>query len=135
MRATLIAVLWPDNNCSSLSFILTVLCALHRTLPLCPAWPVCSTPITSTDLIVSRALRTVDRSQDLGLRMLKQPTNKQMDFYYSKLLGKDWQQQLEQVRVGWAGVLWEGVGRVCVGCVLVCVGGCVGRVDVGCAAV
>jgi hypothetical protein len=46
---------------------------------------------------VSRALRTVDRSQDLGLKMLKQPTHKQMDYYYSNLLGKDWQQQLEQV--------------------------------------
>lgn len=48
-------------------------------------------------LVVSRALRTVDRSQDLGLKMLKQPTHKQMDYYYSNLLGKDWQQQLEQV--------------------------------------
>jgi hypothetical protein len=47
---------------------------------------------------VSRALRTIDRSQDLGLKMLKQPPHKQMDYYYSKLLGKDWQQQLEQVR-------------------------------------
>lgn len=48
-------------------------------------------------LIVAKAMRTVDRSQDLGLKMLRQPTHKQMDYYYSRLLGKDWQQQLEQV--------------------------------------
>jgi hypothetical protein len=47
-------------------------------------------------LIVAKALRTIDRSQDLGLKMLKQPTHKQMDYYYSKLLGEDWQKQLEQ---------------------------------------
>lgn len=28
--------------------------------------------------------------------MLKQPTHKQMDYYYGKLLGEDWQKQLEQ---------------------------------------
>lgn len=57
---------------------------------------------------MSRALRTIDRSQDLGLKMMKQPTHKQMDYYYSKLLGEDWQQQLEQV----------------------CLAGCIGRVSV-----
>jgi hypothetical protein len=46
-------------------------------------------------------VRTIDRSQDLGLRMLKQPTHKQMDYYYSRLLGQDWQQQLEQVGAVW----------------------------------
>ena len=49
---------------------------------------------------MSRALRTIDRSQDLGLKMMKQPAHKQMDYYYSKLLGADWQKQLEQVGVG-----------------------------------
>jgi len=46
---------------------------------------------------VARTLRTIDHSQDLGLRMMRQPDNQQMDYYYGKLLGKDWQQQLEQV--------------------------------------
>lgn len=47
---------------------------------------------------MAKCLRTVDRSQDLGLKMLRQPAHKQMDYYYSKLLGEDWQKQLEQVR-------------------------------------
>lgn len=47
-------------------------------------------------LVVARTLRTIDRSEDLGLRMMRQPTNKQMDYYYSHLLGKDWEQQMEQ---------------------------------------
>eukprot|EP00775_Hariotina_reticulata_P012941 gene12941-13069_t len=47
-------------------------------------------------MIVARALRTIDHSQDLGLRMMRQPDHKQMDYYYGKLLGNDWQQQLEQ---------------------------------------
>jgi hypothetical protein len=53
---------------------------------------------TRAGLVVARALRTIDRSQDLGLRMMRQPPHKQLDYYYSKLLGKDWQQQMEQVR-------------------------------------
>ncbi|KAF8071137.1 hypothetical protein HT031_001219 [Scenedesmus sp. PABB004] len=47
-------------------------------------------------LVVARALRTIDRSEDLGLRMMRQPAHKQMDYYYSHLLGDDWEQQLEQ---------------------------------------
>lgn len=29
--------------------------------------------------------------------MMKQPAHKQMDYYYSQLLGDDWKQQIEQV--------------------------------------
>jgi hypothetical protein len=47
--------------------------------------------------------------------MLRQPANKQMDYYYSKLLGEDWQKQLEQVgvggRVGWGEKRWRGGGQ------------------------
>jgi hypothetical protein len=68
-------------------------------IDLCVHLPVCAHP--PAGLIVSRAVRTIDRSQDLGLRMLKQPTHKQMDYYYSRLLGQDWQQQLEQVGAVW----------------------------------
>jgi hypothetical protein len=49
-------------------------------------------------LVVARALRTIDRSEDLGLRMMKQPAHKQIDYYYSNLLGEDWKEQIEQVR-------------------------------------
>jgi hypothetical protein len=48
--------------------------------------------------VVARALRTIDRSEDLGLRMMKQPAHKQIDYYYSNLLGDDWKEQIEQVR-------------------------------------
>lgn len=47
-------------------------------------------------LIVARALRTIDRADDLGLRMLRQPAAEQMDYYYRNLLGDDWQQQAAQ---------------------------------------
>lgn len=47
-------------------------------------------------LVVARALRTIDRSEDLGLRMMKQPAHKQIDYYYSNLLGEDWKEQIEQ---------------------------------------
>jgi hypothetical protein len=30
--------------------------------------------------------------------MLRQPREKQMDYYYTQLLGKNWQKQFEQVR-------------------------------------
>lgn len=30
--------------------------------------------------------------------MLRQPTHKQLPYYYGKLLGDNWEQQLEQVR-------------------------------------
>eukprot|EP00879_Flechtneria_rotunda_P012631 GHRR01013189.1.p1 GENE.GHRR01013189.1~~GHRR01013189.1.p1 ORF type:complete len:228 (+),score=91.79 GHRR01013189.1:892-1575(+) len=52
--------------------------------------------VTSAGLVVARALHTIDRSEDLGLRMMKQPDDKQIDYYYSNLLGKDWQQQMEK---------------------------------------
>ena len=72
---------------------------LHITPPLWLTLCLCVL-CAPAGLIVSRAVRTIDRSQDLGLRMLKQPPHKQMDYYYSRLLGKDWQQQLEQVSRG-----------------------------------
>jgi hypothetical protein len=31
--------------------------------------------------------------------MMRQPPHKQLDYYYSQLLGKDWQEQLNKVRV------------------------------------
>jgi len=68
---------------------LSLLCGVVVLLP-------CLVCLTA-GLIVARALRTIDKSQDLGLKMLKQPTHKQMDYYYSKLLGENWQKQLEQV--------------------------------------
>jgi hypothetical protein len=46
---------------------------------------------------VSRALNTIDQGRDPRLRMLRQPKDKQMDYYYTQLLGKDWQKQFEQV--------------------------------------
>lgn len=50
-------------------------------------------------LVVARSLRTIDRAEDLGLRMMRQPANKQMDYYYSNLLGNDWEKQMEQVTI------------------------------------
>lgn len=69
-----------------------------QSTPFLSNWPVrvVCLRLCGSGLIVAKALRTIDRSQDLGLKMLKQPTHKQMDYYYSKLLGEDWQKQLEQ---------------------------------------
>ncbi|KAI8471005.1 MAG: hypothetical protein J3K34DRAFT_385002 [Monoraphidium minutum] len=47
-------------------------------------------------LIVSRAVHTIDAARDPRIRMLRQPEHKQMDYYYSRLLGKNWRQQLDQ---------------------------------------
>jgi hypothetical protein len=58
---------------------------------------LCVSSTLPAGFVVARALRTVDRSQDLGLRMMKQPAHKQIDYYYSNLLGEDWKEQIEQV--------------------------------------
>jgi hypothetical protein len=42
-------------------------------------------------------MRTIEASRDPHIRMLRQPPNKQIDYYYSQLLGKDWQEQFKQV--------------------------------------
>jgi len=61
---------------------------------------------------VSRAMRTIDASRDPRIRMLRQPREKQMDYYYTQLLGKDWQKQFEQVRGAAAVEPWR---RLCFG--------------------
>jgi hypothetical protein len=74
----------------------TLACIVLLLLLCCPSRLTSLLP--PAGLVVARALRTIDRSEDLGLRMMKQPAHKQIDYYYSNLLGEDWKEQIEQVR-------------------------------------
>jgi len=46
--------------------------------------------------IISRASRTVQWGRDPAIRMLRLPPEEQMDYYYSQLLGADWEKKMEQ---------------------------------------
>ena len=71
-------------------------CPAHRAFTHCvPSRKPNPTP----GLIVRRAMATLDVSRDPRIRMLRQPPNKQIDYYYTQLLGKDWRKQFKQVRV------------------------------------
>eukprot|EP00877_Chromochloris_zofingiensis_P001037 jgi/Chrzof1/10934/Cz05g17220.t1 len=47
-------------------------------------------------LIIARARQTLQMSADPIVKMAKLPPNQQLDYYYSRLMGKDWEQQMEQ---------------------------------------
>lgn len=46
--------------------------------------------------VLNKARNICIEGQDTIVKMSKLPENEQVDFYYSKLLGKDWQQQMKQ---------------------------------------
>ena len=46
--------------------------------------------------MLSRASRTIEAARDPRVRMLRKPPAERLDYYYSRLLGKDWERQLEE---------------------------------------
>lgn len=47
-------------------------------------------------LVLHKALRTIEDSRSPSNRLANLPPAKRMDYYYSKLLGKDWREQMEE---------------------------------------
>ncbi|GBF91759.1 hypothetical protein Rsub_04063 [Raphidocelis subcapitata] len=62
-------------------------------------------------LVVSRAMRTIEASRDPRIRMLRQPSHKQIDYYYTQLLGKNWREHIDAVREVDEGLVTDDIVR------------------------
>lgn len=47
-------------------------------------------------LVVQRAMRTIDASRDPAYKMAGLPVNQQADYYFTRLLGRNWEAQMER---------------------------------------
>ena len=60
-------------------------------------WPHCvKVTMFAAVFILHRAIHTIQASKDPIFKMSKRPQDEQISYYYSKLLGPDWEQLMEE---------------------------------------